>query len=167
MADMGKFPVSTERKTGPAVERWVPLDSLRAEIGRVIDDVTPSPFDRTFALFPTAFTRGMPAIDFTESDKAYEFTAELPGINARELDLTFASGILTVKGEKHESKEEKEKEYHLSERRYGSFQRSLQVPDSVDADKIGASFQNGVLKVVLPKTADAHRNDRKIAIEVG
>jgi HSP20 family protein len=83
------------------------------------------------------------------------------------VELTLADGILTVKGEKHESKEEKEKEYYLSERRYGSFQRSLQLPDGVDAEKIDASFANGVLKVVLPKTANAQKNDRKIAIKAG
>lgn len=107
----------------------------------------------------------MPAIDFVESNKAYELTAELPSIDATELDLTFADGILTVKGEKHQSKEEKE--YFLSERRYGSFRRSLQLPDGVDVEKIGASFENGILKVVLPKTPNAQKNARKIAIKAG
>ncbi|WP_168599866.1 Hsp20/alpha crystallin family protein [Rhizobium sp. SG741] len=168
MADMArKLPVSTEKKAAPAMERWAPFESLRSEIDRVFNDLTPGFFDRTLARFPNAFARGMPAVDFVESDKAYELTAELPGINAKDVELTLADGILTVKGEKHESKEEKEKEYYLSERRYGSFQRSLQLPDGVDAEKIDASFANGVLKVVLPKTANAQKNDRKIAIKAG
>ncbi len=168
MADMAReLPVSTEKKTAPAMERWAPFESLRSEIDRVFNDFTPGFFDRTFARFPNAFTRGVPAADFIESDKTYELTVELPGIDAKELDLTLANGILTVKGEKHERKEEKEKEYYLSERRYGSFQRSLQLPNGVDADSINASFENGVLKVVLPKTANAHKSDRKIAIKAG
>ncbi|MGV2184697.1 Hsp20/alpha crystallin family protein [Rhizobium rhizogenes] len=166
MADLArKLSVGTEMKTAPAMERWAPFEGLRSEIDRVFNDFTPGFFDRTLARFPNAFTRGVPAVDFVESDKAYELTAELPGIDAKELELTLANGILTVKGEKQERKEEKEKEYYLSERRYGSFQRSLQLPDGVDAEKIDASFANGVLKVVLPKTPKAQKNDRKIAIK--
>ncbi|WP_047462165.1 Hsp20/alpha crystallin family protein [Rhizobium rhizogenes] len=166
MADLArKLSVGTEKKTAPAIARWTPLEGLRSEIDRVFNDFTPGFFDRTLARFPNAFTRDVPAVDFVESDKAYELTAELPGIDAKELELTLANGILTVKGEKQESKEEKEKEYYLSERRYGSFQRSLQLPDGVDAEKIDASFANGVLKVVLPKTPSAKKNDRKIAIK--
>lgn len=168
MADMArKVPVSTEKKTAPAMERWAPFESLRSEVDRVFNDFTPGFFDRQLARFPNAFLRGMPAADFVESAKTYELTVELPGIDAKDLDLTLANGILTLKGEKQESKEEKEKEYYLSERRYGSFQRSLQLPDGVDAEKIGASFENGVLKVVLPKMPNAQKNDRKIAIKAG
>jgi HSP20 family protein len=166
MADTAKkLPVSPENKPTPAMERWSPFDSLRSEIDRVFNEFTPGFFDRTFARLPTAFTRGVPAVDFVESDKSYELTAELPGIEAKELDVTLANGILTVKGEKQESKEEKAKEFYLSERRYGSFQRSFQLPDGVEADKIDASFSNGVLKVVLPKTPAAQKNDRKITIK--
>ncbi len=166
MADTAKtLPVSTEKKMASTVERWSPFESLRSEIDRVFNDFTPGFFDRTLARFPNAFTRGIPAVDFVESDKTYELTAELPGIDAKELDLALANGILTVKGEKHESKEEEKKEYYLSERRYGSFQRSLQLPDGVDAEKIDASFANGVLKVILPKMPNAQKNDRKITIK--
>lgn len=165
MADTAKtLPVSAEKKMAPAAERWSPFENLRSEIDRVFNDFTPGFFDRTLARFPNAFMRTMPAVDFVETDKAYEFTAELPGLDAKELDLTLANGILTVKGEKRESKEEKKKEYYLSERHYGSFQRSLQLPDGVDAEKIDASFVNGVLKVVLPKKPNTSKNDHKIAI---
>ncbi|MFJ6327528.1 MULTISPECIES: Hsp20/alpha crystallin family protein [unclassified Rhizobium] len=166
MADTArKLPVNTERKTAPAMERWAPFESLRSEMDRVFNDFTSGFFDHTFARFPNTFTRGIPAADFVESDKSYELTVELPGIDAKELNLTLANGIMTLRGEKHERQEEKEKEYYLSERRYGSFQRSLQLPNGVDADNINASFENGVLKVILPKTANTHKNDRKIAIK--
>ncbi|MDL2398321.1 Hsp20/alpha crystallin family protein [Rhizobium mayense] len=166
MADMAKkLPVSTENKPAPAMARWSPFDSLRSEMDRVFNEFTPNFFDRPFARFPTAFTRGMPAVDFVESGKSYELTAELPGIEAKDLDVALTNGILTIKGEKQESKEEKAKEYYLSERRYGTFQRSFQLPDSIDTDQIDASFANGVLKVVLPKRPGAQENDRKIAIK--
>ena len=83
------------------------------------------------------------------------------------IDVKFAHGLLTIKGEKREEKEEKKKDYYLSERRYGSFQRSFPVPESVDADKIEAKFANGVLTVRLPKSAEAQKNEKKIAIKKG
>jgi HSP20 family protein len=81
------------------------------------------------------------------------------------IDVKFADGTLTIKGEKRDEREEKKKEYCLSERRYGSFQRSFGVPDGVDADKIEANFKNGVLTVTLPKTPQAQRSEKKIAIK--
>ena len=79
--------------------------------------------------------------------------------------MKFADGILTIKGEKREEKEERKKDYYLSERRFGSFQRSFQLPDGVDADKIEARFKNGVLTVTLPKSPEAQRKEKKIAIK--
>ena len=104
-------------------------------------------------------------MDIAEREKEYEITAELPGIDERNIDLKFSNGMLTIKGEKTEEKEEKKKDYYLSERRFGSFQRSFQVPDGVDADKIEASFKNGVLTVILPKSAGAQKQEKKIAIK--
>ena len=102
-----------------------------------------------------------PAIDIVEKDKAFEVTAELPGLDARNIELQLSDNVLTVKGEKHEDKEEKTKDRYVSERRYGSFRRSLQVPGSVDADKIEAAFKNGVLTVTLPKSRKRRRSRRR------
>jgi HSP20 family protein len=79
--------------------------------------------------------------------------------------VKFADGLLTIKGEKREEKEEKKKDFYLSERRFGSFQRSFQVPEGVDADKIVASFKDGVLTVTLPKSPEAQKKEKKIAIK--
>jgi HSP20 family protein len=106
-----------------------------------------------------------PAVDIVDKDKAYEITAELPGLDESNIDVKFADGTLTIKGEKRDEKEDKQKGYYLSERRYGSFQRSFGVPDGVDADKIEANFKNGVLTVTLPKTAEAQKSEKKIAIK--
>ena len=106
-----------------------------------------------------------PAIDVVDTDKAYEITAELPGMNESDIDVKFSDGTLTIKGEKRDEKEEKKKGYYLSERRYGSFQRSFGVPDGVDVDKIEANFKNGVLTVTLPKTPQAQTSEKKISIK--
>jgi HSP20 family protein len=105
-----------------------------------------------------------PAVDIADNEKAYEITAELPGMDESNIDVKFSDGTLTIKGEKKDEKEEKKKDYYLSERRYGSFQRSFGVPDGVDAEKIEAHFKNGVLTVTLPKTLQAQKSEKKIAI---
>jgi hypothetical protein len=76
-----------------------------------------------------------------------------------------SNGVLTIKGEKKEEKEEKKKDYYLSERRYGSFERRMQIPDKVDADKIAATFKKGVLTVTLPKKAEAQKPTKKIEVK--
>jgi HSP20 family protein len=81
------------------------------------------------------------------------------------IDVKFADGTLTIKGEKREDKEEKKKGYYLSERRCGTFQRAFGVPEGVDVEKIEANFKNGVLTVTLPKTPEAQKSEKKIAIK--
>ncbi len=106
-----------------------------------------------------------PAMDLVEKDKEYEITAELPGIDEKNVEIKLSNNTLTIKGEKQEEKEQKDKDYYLSERRYGSFQRSFQLPEGVDVDKIDASFAKGVLTVKLPKTAEAHKAEKKITVK--
>ena len=171
-----KLPVKTEEKKAdrPALSDWRPFESLRREIDRLFEDFRPTlwgaPLGRTvFDVEP--FWRGeiswgkAPAVDVAEKDKAYEITAELPGMNESDVEVKFVDGVLTIKGEKREEKEEKKKDYYVSERRYGSFQRTFRVPDGVDGDKIEANFKNGVLTVTLPKTAEAQKSEKKIAIK--
>jgi HSP20 family protein len=108
-----------------------------------------------------------PAVDIAESDKAYEITAELPGLDEKNIEVKLANGALTIKGEKQEEKEEKKKDYYLHERHFGSFERCFRVPEGVDADKIEASFKKGVLTVTLPKTPEAQKAEKKIAVKAG
>jgi len=89
----------------------------------------------------------------------------LPGLDASNIDVKYADGRLTIKGEKKEEKEEKKKDYYLSERRYGSFQRSVNLPNGIETDKIEAKFKNGVLTVTLPKTAEAQKSEKKITVK--
>jgi HSP20 family protein len=106
-----------------------------------------------------------PKFDVIENDKSIEITAELAGVNEKDLDVSIDGNVLTVKGEKKEEVKENKKDYHLSERRYGSFLRTFPLPDRLEMNKIEASFKNGVLKVVLPKNAEAKSTARKIQVK--
>jgi HSP20 family protein len=171
-----KVPVPTEKRSaGPAsaLQAWQPIESLRREVDRLFEDFDRgfwrSPFRSTFALEPLwrgELTWGAaPAVDITESDKAYEVTADLPGMSEKDVEVRLANGGLVIKGQKQEEKEEKKKDYYLHERRFGSFERSFRVPEGVETDKVEASFKNGVLTVTLPKTAEAQKAQKKIAVK--
>ena len=94
-------------------------------------------------------------MDVTETDKEIEITAELPGLEEKDVQINVADNLLTVRGEKKAEKEEQDKNYRLIERSYGSFQRTLELPDGCNADAIKASIAKGVLKVTVPKPAPA------------
>jgi len=169
-----KIPV--ERKTAVSTERrspapWQPFETLRKEIDHLFDNFSfGAPTSRLFNIEPwfrhgAALVGMAPAIDIAEKDKAYEVTAELPGLDEKDIDVAVSDNVLTIKGEKKEEKEEKEKSYYLSERRYGAFQRSLELPSGVDAGRIEAQFAKGVLTITLPKTAEAQKKQRKIDVK--
>ena len=105
------------------------------------------------------------AVDVTEDDKAYKVTAELPGLDEKNIEVMLAGNQLVLKGEKRQEKEEKDKDYYLSERSFGSFQRSFRLPDGIDQDKTAATFAKGVLTVTIPKTAEAQKQQKKIEVK--
>ena len=172
-----KLPVKTEQKGDEktaAPQAWHPLETLRREVDRLFEDFGSdfwrAPFRRS-AFDVEPFWRrewnfaATPAVDIVEKDNAYEVTADLPGIDEKNIEVNVANGTLTIKGEKQEEKEEKKKDYYLHERHFGSFQRSFRVPDGVDADKIDAQFKKGVLTVTMPKTAEAQKPAKKIEVK--
>jgi HSP20 family protein len=106
-----------------------------------------------------------PAVDIVEGDKAYEISAELPGMDEKSIEVKLTNEGLTIKGEKHEEKEEKKKDFYLQERRFGSFERSFRLPEGVDTEKVEANFKKGVLTVTLPKTPAAQQAEKKIAVK--
>lgn len=171
MADATNLTVKTEDKTHQPAGIWSPFEALRSEIDRLFDDFTPSPWHSSAR---SIFARDLPslngwvvapAVDVVEKDDAYEVTAEVPGLDEKNIEVKLSNSHLTIRGEKREEKEDKQKEYHVSERRYGSFQRTFQVPDGVDAAKVEATFEKGVLRVRLPKSAEAKKNERKVEIK--
>jgi len=89
----------------------------------------------------------------------------LPGLDAKDVDVSASGDMLVLKGEKHQESEQKDQNYHFSERAYGSFQRAFELPASVDRDKITADFSKGVLTIEMPKTADAQRQPKKIEVK--
>jgi HSP20 family protein len=110
--------------------------------------------------YESSFSFPNPAVDVTEDDEAYTVTAELPGLAEKDINVTVAGGTLTIKGERSYVKDDKGKDRHVSERAYGSFQRSFALPDGVDANKIAADLAKGVLTVTLPKTAQAAKQQK-------
>jgi HSP20 family protein len=91
--------------------------------------------------------------------------AELPGMDPKDIDISLSDGTLIIKGERKQEKEEKEKDYHLIERSYGTFARMVRLPKEVKRDKISASYKDGILKVILPKSNQAMTKEVKIKVE--
>lgn len=154
------------KKSAPArtgsVERW---RSFRDDMDRLFDG-----FSKGFGVsaFEPFFGRdaefAAPVVDVAEDDKAYTVTAELPGIDEKDVDVSVSGDVLSIKGEKKKEREEKDKNYYLSERSYGSFERAFSLPEGVDQDKIAASFAKGVLTVTLPKNPEAQKS-KKIEVK--
>jgi HSP20 family protein len=140
-----------------------PFLALHREMNRLFDDVF-----RGFDLTPFGFDRGFermigwPNIEVSDTDTEMKVTAELPGLDEKDVELELANGVLAIKGEKRTETEEKDRLF--SERYYGRFERRIPVED-VDENKVSASFRNGVLTVTLPKTAQAQRPVKRIAIK--
>jgi HSP20 family protein len=174
MADTNVPVKRTDSAPAPhaATQLWSPFDNLRGDFNRLFDDFNRDfwrrPLARSaFDLFPLArgqFTSN-PAVDVVEKSDAYEITAELPGMDEKNIEVKLVNGSLTVKGEKEENKEEKKKDYHVQERYYGSFERTFPLPEGVDADKIEATFDKGVLMLRLPKKPEAVKPEKTIAVK--
>jgi len=105
-----------------------------------------------------------PSVDVHENDKEIVIEAELPGIEEKDIDVTMQNHVLTIKGEKKIVTKEDKDDYHMMERRYGSFQRSMRLPDTVDEDNVAAKFDKGVLTVTLTKLPGEESKTRKIDI---
>ena len=175
MADNpAKVPGKVEKIAPSTLQPWRPFESFRREVDRLFDDFSGgtwrSPFGRSFFdIEPLRRTEAafgsVPAVDVTQTDKGYEITAELPGMEDKDIEVKLANGVLTIRGEKRDEKEEKNKDYYLRERSFGSFERSFQVPENIDTDKISAGFKKGVLTIMLPKSAEAQRAEKKIEVK--
>jgi HSP20 family protein len=100
-------------------------------------------------------TAWAPALDISERKDAYLVTVEVPGVEPEDLDITMEDGLLTIKGERQFTSESSEQQFHRVERRYGAFRRSITLPAQVQADQIEATFDNGVLQIVVPKAEEA------------
>lgn len=142
---------------------WRPfgeIGSLRGEMDRLWDRfVGETPFARAFT------QEWLPSVDVTETKDNLLIKAELPGLEAKDVNVSVSGDILTIKGEKTKEEEEKDEHYYHCERYCGSFQRSFRLPVNVQADKVEATFDKGVLKVTLPKEEKAKKKNIKVKVK--
>jgi HSP20 family protein len=138
-----------------------PLTAFRSEMDRLFDSFFREPFGGMELMEPDKWS---PAIDIAEDDKEVTVRAEIPGIDPKDLDVTVVGEQLVLSGEKKESKETKEKGFYHSETRYGSFHRTVPLPEGVDTEHVDAQYNNGVLTLKMPKTPQAAK--KRIEIKV-
>ena len=153
-------PVTKERGVLPHL-RGFPLTSLQREIDRLFED-----FSHGFGRFTGSMSHELvPSMNVSETDGEIEFTAELPGLEESDVEVTLADHILSIRGKKKAEKEEKAKDYSLVERSFGSFSLSFEVPTGVEPSAINATIEKGVLTVKFPKPAQpkARKIDVKTA----
>lgn len=163
-------PPASAASPGDLVE---PFSALRREIDRVFENFTRSfpsmfefdPFRRLGPVFQIGDIKIAPKVEVSEDEKTYAITAELPGVEEKDVTLTLQDQMLTISGEKKSEREEEEEGYHMSERSYGTFRRSFRLPEDVNADKISAKFDKGIMTVTLPRTAKAKPKGRRIPIK--
>lgn len=129
-------------------------------------------FDRVFDNALASFGRGFsdfsgfsPSLDVRETDKAYEIIVELPGLDEKEIDVSVEDDVLTIKGEKKVENEDKGDKYHVVERSYGSFSRSLRLPADVEVENLKANYKKGILTLDLPKSEKAQKQVKKIEVK--
>jgi HSP20 family protein len=133
-----------------SVSRWDPfqdLQSFRDEMNRTLNRW----FSREEGDEP-APRRWVPALDVTESKDAYHIDVEVPGLRPEDINVTVDQGMLTVQGERRSEEEKGDRSYHRVERRYGAFRRSISLPRDVDASRVQANYDNGVLRLEIPKS---------------
>jgi len=149
---------------------WKPLrqlapfgdfDRLRRQMDRMWDSL----FDWRPRLGAEEEGEWLPTLDLTENPNEFIVKAEMPGLDPKDVDISLSDKLLTIKGEKKQEREEKEENYHLTERSFGSFVRSIQLPAEVKSEKISASYKNGILRIVLPKSEEAKKKEVKIKVE--
>lgn len=141
--------------------RWDPFRDLLS-----IQDEMNQLFSRTLGRGgegETATRRWAPPVDIAERKDAYVITAEVPGVEPEEIQVSLEDGALTIAGEREQTQESSDEQFHRVERRYGAFRRSIMLPRQVKADAIGASYDNGVLTVVVPKAEEA--KPKKISVQ--
>lgn len=145
----------------PSLTGREPFSALHREIDRVFNE-----FTRAMPKLGEAWESALkPSMDVKETDKAVEVTVELPGLSENEVDVSVTDRVLTVSGEKKTEEERKEENYHVMERSYGRFSRSITLPFEPDPAKVEASFSKGVLTITLPKPPEAAAKTRKIAVK--
>jgi HSP20 family protein len=167
--NFGSLIPGRERSQIPSVRRDDMLDpfvSFRREVDRIFDDFFDNFGGRSLRRMGADWPAVTPTIDVAESDKELVVTAELPGLNEKDFEVTLIGDVLTIKGEKKaEQEEEKTGGTTYMERRFGSFSRSIRLPFEVRNEKVDARYDKGVLTIRVPKPAEAQRAMRRIEVK--
>jgi HSP20 family protein len=151
-----------EEKTMQVLKPWTGMTTLKTEMDRLFERF----LEPVWAEMPT-LGEWEPKIDVTESKDTVTVKVDLPGVDQKDIGVSLEGGVLTIKGEKRQEREEKEKGWYLMERSFGSFLRQIPLPVEVEEDRVEARFDKGVLHVSLPKSAGAEARARKIEIKGG
>ena len=147
-----------------AITRWRPfrdLLSIQNEMNRLFDDF----FGRPFTRLEWTKEAWSPSVDVSETKDNVIVNAEIPGMNKEDVKVSVQDNVLILSGERKQEKEEKNANYHRIERSYGSFSRSFTLPTSVQADKVKATYKDGILKITLPKTEEVKPKEILISVE--
>lgn len=166
MSDETLLAERPSQRTGLSDYLREPISRLRGEVGRIFDDFPPR-FPATFLGPRYLSLLPVPALEMKETDEDYRLSVELPGVELTDVELSVENEMLVLKGEKKEQREEKERDYTLSERCYGSFERRISLPSDAEIDDIEASSENGVIKIVIPRDKKKANRQHKIEISVG
>jgi len=164
------IPVQHADQTKPQIQLSGPVGQLHQEMDQLFNNFLQgfalSPYT-TGNLFPNSMTNGFlkPTVDIGANEKEYAISIEVPGVEQKDITLEITNNILTIRGEKKQEKEEKEKDYYRMERSYGSFQRVLALPDDANQEEIKATFKNGVLTITMPRKSIAHTDVKQIEIK--
>lgn len=164
--------IEVSKLNQPAPHRFGDVfTSMRDEMDRMFER-----FEHGFPRWPLTLSRGngghgrqfiVPDLDVHDNGKQLMIEVDLPGIDEKDVSVTLANGMLTIKGERKAAHEESKDDYYLCERSYGAFERSLRLPDSIDEGKVGVRFDKGVLKVIAEKRPEALKAEKKIEIKKG
>jgi HSP20 family protein len=152
-----------KQKTEKGLAVWQPFREME-DVGRHFEDLFGRPFlPAIWRRFPSEEMIWSPAIDVLEKEDKFVVKVELPGVKEEDVDVSVAGDLLTISGEKQAESEVKKKGYYYNESSYGSFSRSVTMPSTVDAGKIEASYDKGVLEITLPKAAEVKTKKIKVA----
>jgi HSP20 family protein len=141
------------------------MDSLHRSIDRLFADAWNGNFAPSLLAETWAGGKIVPSLDVAEDDKAFRVSVELPGMTDKDVAVTVDERTLTIRGEKKEEKEKKDKDVFRRERAYGSFRRTIELPGDVEAAKIEAKFKDGILSIELPKTKEAQERVKQIPVK--
>jgi HSP20 family protein len=155
-----------ERPAGTTeIEPWKPMDIETMFNDFISDFWSPRvPWRRRSAWPVRAVASQVPAVDLYDQNDEFIVKAEIPGLAKEEVDVSIEGNTLTIKGEKKKQEEVKRQDYYYSERSFGAFSRTVELPSPVQPDKVNATFTNGVLEIRLPKTEEAKKNVIKVKV---